>query len=168
VATFNAGTVLERLDYDFSALAGPPNNIRELAEAKGTIREPTSLQVQAYLQASAREMQRLRREARAAVADAETADAAGEAAEPGPDATDAQLAALASADAKKGDATRRREAAMFSKLCSGDPSTEILLLLPHRIMAAFVEWLMKEVMDPEAVTGAGSPPLAIVRSPAAG
>lgn len=175
MAVFNAGTILESLDYDFTALAGSPNNICGLAEAKGTIREPTSLQVQAFMQASAREMQRLRREARAAVADSESAADDGTAAGNGTgepagdgDVTDEQLAVLADADAKRGSAARRREAAMYSKLCSGEPSADVLLLLPHRIMAEFGRWLVKEVMDPEAVTGAGSPHLQMVRSPAAG
>lgn len=176
MAAFNAASILESLDWDFTSLAEPPNGITELAGAKGTTPEPTSLQVQAFLQASAREMQRLRRDARAAVAAEEAKEAAAAEAreagetppEPPPDATGAELAVLADADAKRGIATRKREAAMFSKLCSGNPSTEILLLLPHRVMEAWCGWLMKEVMDPEAVTGAGSPQLQIVRSPAAG
>lgn len=168
MAVFNAGSILEPLDYDFTAMAGPPNNIRELAEAKGTIKEPTSLQVQAYMQASAREMQRIRREARAVVEAAEK-EQDGEAPDPGADdATDSQLAAVADRDVKRSEAARKREAAMVSKLCSGDPSTETLLLLPHRIANEFGKWLVQEVLDPEAVTGAGTPHLQMVRSPAAG
>jgi hypothetical protein len=165
VATFNAGTVLESLDFDFTAMAEPPNSIAELADAKGTIKEPTALQVQTYMQSLAREMQRQRREARAALAAAEKAEADGT--EP-PDETDEQLTVLADADKKKADAARRREAAMVSRLCSGFPGTEMLLLLPHRIANEFGAWLIKEVTDPEAVTGAGSPHLQMVRSPAAG
>lgn len=163
MATFNAASILEPLDYDFTALANHPNNIRELADAKGTTPEPTSERVQAFLQASAREMQRLRREARAAVADAETGKD-----DPAGDASDAELAAVAGTDAKRGTEARKREAAMYSRLCSGDPSAATLLKLPHRHMAAWCGWLLKEVMDPEAVTGDGTPHLQMVRSPAAG
>jgi len=166
MAVFNAASVLEALDYDFTDLAGPPNNIAGLAEAKGTIPEPTERQVRQFLQSSAREMQRIQRQARKAVADAEAKNGEGEPAEAAAD--DAGLAVLADVDMRAADATRRRDAEILAKLCSGQPSAEILMLLPHRIYKAFSEWLLKEVLDPEAVTGAGKPPLAIVRSPAAG
>jgi hypothetical protein len=165
VATFNAASILEPLGYDFSSLAGEPNNIKELAGATGVTPEPTSLQVQAFFQASAREMRRLQREARKALADAE---AAGESGKPVPEPTDAELAAQARAEEKRAEASRRRQATMVSKLCSGNPSAEILMKLPHRVSQAYGEWLVGEINDPEAVTGAGKPPLAIVRSPAAG
>lgn len=170
MAAFNAASIVEDLDYDFTAMAGHPNYIKELAEAKGTIREPTALQVRNYWQASAKEMQRIRREAEKAVA---AGNAGGDAPEPPgtedePDDEPDGLDLVADADPKAAQAIRGRDAANLSKLCSGDPSTEILLALPHRIYLKFAEWLMKEVTDPEAVTGAGSPPLQIVRSPAAG
>lgn len=165
MATFNAASILEPLDYDFTSLAGEPNNISELADARGTTPEPSSPQVQAFFQASAREVQRVQREARKALADAEAAEASGE---PVPEPTDAELAAQDKAEEKRAEASRRRQAAMVSKLCSGNPSAEILMKLPHRMASAYGEWLVGEINDPEAVTGAGRPPLAIVRSPVAG
>ena len=148
-------------------MAGHPNNIRELAEAKGTIREPTALQVRQYFQATAKEMQRMRREARKAVAGEKAADAAGPPGagdgpdEPGGEVPD-EVDEVADADPKAADATRRRDAMRISKLCSGDPSTEILLALPMRVYLKFGEWLLGEITDPEAVTGAGSPHLRMI------
>jgi hypothetical protein len=165
MASFDAGGVVEPLDYDFTAMAAAPHNITGLAGVKGTIREPTTVQVQTWLTANAKEMQRLRQEAGDAPpepapdADPELPDAA---------VTDALLAKLAEVDPKKVQAARLRQAKIYSALCSGEPTPEHLALLPHRIMNAFADWISKEVLDPEAVTGAGKPPLQIVRSSAAG
>jgi hypothetical protein len=160
VASFDSGTVIEALDYTLEKF---------VPGCKGTIREPTSVQVQAFLTANAKEMQRLRREA--GVEPPAVEPPAGDA--PAADAdhaliTDELLAKLAAVDPKKVEAAKRREAKNFSDLCSGEPSADDLMKLPHRIMLKFAEWLTGEVMSPEAVTGAGRPQLEIVRSSAAG
>lgn len=164
---FDAGGIVGALDYDFTALAGAPNNIRGLADAKGTIREPTSLQLQQFMQASAKEMQRIQRQARKAVADSAARDAGDGTGDGAPD-DDAGVTAMADVDIKAANAARKRDAENLSRLCSGDPGAETLLLLPHRIKSAFSEWLLKEMMDPEVVTGAGAPPQQMARPPAAG
>lgn len=168
MGTFNAGTVLESLDYDFTDMAGEPNLIEGLAQAKGTIKEPTRLQFQQFMRDSAREHQRLIAEAQK---DAE-ADGDGSGSEEKGDSPADELAAIsagmARADMRKAETARKNDAAMLSKLCSGNPSTEILLLLPHRVYIAFSQWLYKELSDPEAVTGGGAPHLKMLKSPAAG
>jgi hypothetical protein len=174
MAAFNAASIVEPLDYDFTGMALAPNNIRELADVRGVIPEPSSVQVRRFMQASARELQRIQREA---------ADAAGKAGqgtgEPAEDAegADADIGAgdvadaielLAGADERAGEAARKRDAANVSKLCSGEISAETLMKLPFRIYRGFGKWLWEEITDPEAVTGAGKPHLQIARSPAAG
>jgi hypothetical protein len=169
MASFDAGGVVEPLDYDFTAMAAAPHSITGLAGVKGTIREPTSVQVQTWLTANAKEMQQLRQEGGAEQAGPKPESAADGAAElPDAAVTDALLAGLAEVDPKKVRAARLRQAKIYSALCSGEPTAEQLALLPHRIMNAFADWLSREVLDPEAVTGAGRPPLQIVRSSAAG
>lgn len=177
MGAFNAASILDPLDYDFSSLAGKPENISGLADAKGRIPEPSRKQVQQYMQASARELQRLQREAREA-ADAVEAKAKAGAEPEGAGSEEAGTEArhpvimltdgIAAADMRIADAAHKRDAAILSKLTSGEISTEILLLLPHRVYSAFSEWLVGEVMNPEAVTGAGTPHLTMLKSPAAG
>jgi len=143
--SFNAANVVDPLDYDFSAVPG-------LQDVKGTIKEPTSLQVQAYVNATRAEMVRLRRET--GVVDEEDADAV--------------LAALEKMDPARTVEAQKRSAEILSALCSGHPTGGQLMKLPHRVMHAFSEWLAKEVLDPEVVTGAGRPRLTSLPSSSAG
>jgi hypothetical protein len=152
MAGFDAGNVVEPLIYDFSALAEPPHLIKKLADVKGTIREPMPLQVQEYVNASRAQMVRLRRET--GVVDEEDADAV--------------LSALEKMDPARTMAEAKHSADILSALCSGHPTAAQLVLLPHRVMHAFGEWLAKEVLDPEAVTGAGRLRLTSLPSSSAG
>jgi hypothetical protein len=168
VASFDAGSVVEALDYTFEPF---------VPGCKGTIKEPTSVQLQAFLTANAKEMQRLRREAgddaAGGAADPTAGNEAGDGAPPD-DAvlasavSDKLLARIAETDPKKVEAAKLRQAKIFSALCSGEPSAADLLKLPHRQMSAFANWITDELMNPEAVTGDGTPHLQIVRSSAAG
>jgi hypothetical protein len=164
VAGFNAGNVVSPLDYDFSAMAEAPHNIKELAECKGVIAEPSSVQLQAFQTANAKELQRIRKEAGAPDGEDDAPDGAVSAGV----ISDALLARLADVDPKKVEAARLRQAKIYAAVCSGTPSAETLGFLPHRIMNAFAEWLSDELMNPEAKAGDGKPPLTIVRSSAAG
>jgi hypothetical protein len=160
VASFDAGTVIEALDYTLEPF---------VPGRKGTIREPTSVQVQAFLTANAKEMQRLRKEAGVEPPAGDGAAGEVQAADADPEMiSDELLAKLAAVDPKKVEAAQRRGARIYADLCSGEPSAEDLMKLPHRIMLKFAEWLMGEVMSPEAVTGAGRPHLTAVPSSAAG
>lgn len=49
-------------------------------------------------------------------------------------------------------------AEVYSKLCSGKPTTKQILGLPLRVRALFFQWLSQEVMSPEAVPAAGTQP----------
>lgn len=152
MASFNASTVVEALDYDFSGLAEPPHLIKGLAEVRGTVKEPTSKQVQAYVNASKREMARQRKE----IGDVDESDG------------DAVLAALDRMDDDRTLAAQKRSAEIVSALCSGHPTTAQLMLLPHRAMHLFGEWIANEVLNPEAVTGDGKAQVVPLRSSSAG
>ena len=161
MAGFDAGGIVEPLAYDFTAMAKPPHDIAGLANAKGTIREPTSLQVEKFLDTSRRDILRQRRE----LADQGLADTDGM-------TQDQILEAFAKIDpaaaAKRSAAARKRSAEILSALCSGEPSAATLLLLPHRIMLAFAEWLSGEVLSPEAAAGGGNGQVLSLQSRAAG
>jgi len=145
MAKFDAGNVVEALDYDFTAIPG-------LADVKGTIREPTSAQVQLYVNASRAELARMRREA--GVVD-----------ETDPEAV---IAALEKVSPERTVQAQKNNAEILSALCSGHPTGGQLMKLPHRVMHAFGEWLAREVLDPEALTGAGKAQVLPLRSSSAG
>ena len=152
MAGFDAGNVVAPLDFDFTAMAEKPHLIKGLADVKGTIKEPASAQVQLYVNASRAELARMRREA--GVVD-----------ETDPDAV---IAALEKINPERTAEAQRRNAEILSALCSGHPTVAQLMLLPHRVMHAFGEWLAREVLDPEALTGAGKAQVLPLRSSSAG
>jgi hypothetical protein len=152
MASFDASSVVEPLDYDFSGLAEPPHLIKGLADVRGVIREPTSKQVQAYVNASKREMARQRQE----IGDVDEQDA------------EAVIAALEKMDDDRTVAAQKRSAEIVSALCSGHPTVAQLMLLPHRVMHLFGEWIANEVLNPEAVTGDGKAQVLPLRSSSAG
>ena len=148
MAGFNAANIVEPLDYDFTAIKG-------LENVKGTIPEPTSLQVQTFLTASRKEADRNQRDL-GITGDAE-------------DMTKEQiLAVLDKASPSRTQAAKKREAEIFSDLCSGTPTAGQLLELPHRIMIEFAKWVTKEVLDPEVSTGGGGAQVVNLRSSSAG
>jgi len=152
MAKFDAGNVVESLDFDFTKLARGDDPIEGLANSKGTIREPTPLQVQEYANACQRQAARQRR-------DVGTVD---------PKDADAVLAAVDKMTPEKTEAEQRVSAEIISTLCSGNPSVAELMLLPHRAMNAFGDWIAKEVLDPEVLTGGGKAHLRSLKSSSAG
>ena len=111
--------------------------------------EPSSVQVQAFLNARRVELDRLQKEL-----------AGGE-----DETVEASVKRLSPQAAK---AARKRSAKIYADLCSGCPSAEELEEAPHRVYGAFVEWITKEVLDPEAGTGAGDAQVINLPSAAAG
>jgi hypothetical protein len=152
MVSFNAGSVVDPLDFDFSDMANAPHLIAGLADVKGTIREPTSLQVQAFANAQRRELVRQRQE----IGDVDEKDPV------------AVIAALEKMDDERTVAAQKRSAEILTALCSGKPTAAELILLPHRVMHMFGEWIAKEVLDPEASTGAGKAQVLPLRSSSAG
>lgn len=138
MASFTAAGIVEPLEYDFTAMARAPHLIAELAEAKGTIREPTTQQVQKFMNDLELERDRTRK----------LMDGLGDE----PDVADV----VARRSPEMVDESVAHNSEIVSALCSGTPSAEHLRMLPHRIMSLFTDWITGQVLNPEAVTGAGS------------
>ena len=102
------------------------------------IPEPSTLQVQAFMNAQRGERGRLRKEL-AEIPDDEPLEMTLE--RLGPEQTEAAV---------------KRNAEMYAALCSGIPSVEELAAMKHRPFAAFASWVSEEILNPEAVTGAGN------------
>src|ERR1035441_5376005 len=145
MAGFSAANIVEPLDY----------SLKTFVEIEGTTTEPTSLQVQTFLTASRKEADRNQRDLGI------TGD--------GEDMTREQiLAVLDKASPARTQAAKKREAEIFSDLCSGTPSAADLLKLPHRIMIEFAKWITSEVLDPEASPGGGGAQVVNLPSSSAG
>jgi hypothetical protein len=136
--TFDAASVVESLDWDFTA-AG--------VKAKGTIPEPSDAVIGRFLEG----LKTLYSEAQ---------DTLGM--NIGGDATaDEMLEAISSLT---GDAFVKfmdKTAELFAELCGSSPSKAQLLALPLRVRAKFYGWVQVEVVSPEAGPGGGT---AVVRS----
>lgn len=139
---FVADGIVEPLDFD----------LNPYTDVKGTITEPTSLQVQAFQTAVAKEMARGRRELGIGGDEKMT--------------NDKFIEFLGKIDPERTKAEVKRQAEIHSALCSGKPTAAQLQKLPHRIMAAFSKWLSEELLTPEASAGAGN--VTPIRSKAAG
>jgi hypothetical protein len=164
MAGFDASSIVEPLKWSFAKLAELPPvgcGIKELANVEGVIREPTSLQVEKFMDTSRRDILRQRRE----LADQGLADTDSM-------TQDEILEAFAKIDpaaaAKRSAAARKRSAEILSALCSGEPTSAQLLLLPHRILIAFAEWITGEVLSPEVAAGGGNGQVLNLPSRAAG
>jgi len=133
MAGFDAGAAVEPLHC----------KLKPFADFEADIPEPSSVQVQQFLNDQRRELEEIRKRIEEAAA---SEDPGGGDAKASPkDPTAAQV--------KK---DRRRGAEMYSAVCSGTPPAEILEQLPHRVFAAFANWISEEFLNPEAVTGAGN------------
>jgi hypothetical protein len=151
MAGFTAAGIVEPLDYDFTAIPG-------FAEFKGTIKEPSQPQVATYLKAARDEVKRITD----SVNSADDGDASGGT------GVVAMLADMSFRAESLGPEALKRQAQFISALCSGSPSAAQLQKIPHRFMVAFVQWLSKEVLDPEAAAGAGNAQVLNLPSAAAG
>ena len=143
MAAFNAGTVVEALEWTFEPFV----------HASGVIREPNDEQIKAYLA----DVKKMGEEIRAKIPDA-------------PDGTDpaSLMAALEDLDLDSVAALTEKMAGIISALCSGEPNRETILALPPRRRTMFYGWLQAEVMSPEAAPGGGSAQVRTLRSAAAG
>ena len=140
--TFDAGDVVESLDWDFSK-----SKIASLKTAKGTIPEPTDAAIGRFLDG----LKKLYEESQKSL----TADM------PDNATPEQMLDALAQLTGDAFVKFMADTAALFAGLCSGKPSAEQLLALPMRVRVKFYAWVQQEVVNPEAVTGGGT---AVVRS----
>ena len=143
MAAFNAGTVVEGLDWTFEPFV----------HASGTIREPNDEQIAAYLA----DVKAIGQEVREKVPDAPE----------GSNPADL-MAALENLDLGQVAELTGKMAGIMAALCSGDPSKETILALPPRRRTMFYGWLQAEVMSPEAAPGGGNAQVRTLRSAAAG
>lgn len=137
---FVGAEIAEPLAYDFSPANAPGTG------QSGVIREPTDKQIITFQKAFRREMLQAAR-------DLGVAQKAKDVAEMDPDEF---LAALEKTNLDNSEATVKRQAKLFSDLCSGDPSTADLLKVPLRMRLGFYRWLQGEILNPEAGAGAGT------------
>jgi hypothetical protein len=149
MAGFNAATVVEALDYTFEPF---------VPGCHGTIKEPSDEQIAEFMDA----MKALFAEGSQAGLKELKRDSQGT---PDPEAMLAGLDALSPADTV---AMMKKMNAIFAALCSGKPTAIQIGKLPLRRRAAFFAWLQREVVSPEAGTGAGNGQLIRLPSAAAG
>jgi hypothetical protein len=133
---FNAGTVVEPLDYDFRT-KDAPNAIH------GVIKEPTDRQIADYMSGIKKLTTELKADLPASLTTA------------GADIADL-FNAVDDLDPEFIIKFHEAMAGLFAQLCSGDPSQKDILALPIRIRVMFYGWLQQEVMSPEAAPGGGS------------
>jgi hypothetical protein len=129
---FDAGSIAEALDYDFTAY---------VKGAEGTVPEPTDEQIGIFLD----EVQAVTREAQDLV--------------PGDiDMSDAAAVLDAMNHLNPGDFVRltSKMSGIYAKLCSNHPTEKQIQGLPMRVRRLFFNWIQEQVMNPEAVTGDGS------------
>jgi len=132
MGSFNASSVVEPLDYNFT----------KYGAGKGVIKEPTDEQLFEFTKASIV----LARSIRKLAPDLEDDASEEEVLEAWEDVnSSAQVAE-----------TARREAEIFADLCSGKPSADDLMKLPRRLRAAFYRWINGEVVNPEDAADDGT------------
>jgi hypothetical protein len=139
VSKFDAATVLDALEYDFTRYGG----------SKGEIPEPSDKQLLAFMKSLAETMQQaFSREAKTPEGNAVRLQVV----------TDQKPSEIfnALADLTNEEMLENQRPMMeaISKLCSGTPSVEEIFMVPFRRRMLFVAWLLKE-LNPEAA-GAGS------------
>jgi hypothetical protein len=129
--SFDAGTVVEALEFTFEPF---------VKGCKGVIAEPSDTQIAAFLES----IKKITAQAKSAL----PADvAAGSPA--------ALMDAAEDLDPEQAVKLMHDMARAYAGLCSGFPSAEQILGLSMRRRQGFYMWLMTEVMNPEAVPGAG-------------
>jgi len=145
MAKFDAGSVVDPLEYDFTTVTGYKHRT-----AKGTIPEPSEEKIAAFLTSL-----------RDTMKDTNGADV---------DLTDPSvfLAQLDQYDPDKFLSLYRSISVACAELCSGHPTAQQISDLPLRIRMQFFKWLFGEVMSPEAKTGAGIAEVTPLRSAVAG
>src|SRR5581483_4983800 len=131
MAQFDAASVVEPLDYDFT----------HFRAGKGTIKEPSDEQIRLF------GIQQVIQQRKIVQASPDLDD----------DATvDDRLAAIEKAGQSEALVSYAAdEAAAYADLCSGKPSVAELLKLPPRVRNAFYKWLRDEI-NPEAEAGGGT------------
>jgi len=152
---FNAGTVTEPMDWDFTAFGTPDD--------KGTVPEPTIEQADLFqqqyvsllqtlmsIQQNARIEGAVENANRAHAAITELADALPTGAAPRTPIDDLDAWAQESRIPKE-EAQRVNDEMIriCAEICSGSPNEAQIRLLPSRPFRAFMAWLMEQISDPK-------------------
>jgi hypothetical protein len=144
--TFDAGDVVESLDWDFTK-AG--------VKAKGTIPEPTDAQIGDFLDG----LKKLYTDVQGSGLAPEIQEHA---------TPEQMMEALAGVTGEAYVEFMAKIAGLFADLCSGKPGKDNLLALPMRVRVKFYGWVQSEVVSPEAGTGGGMAAVRALPSAAAG
>jgi len=145
VPAFDAADIAEPLEYSFCMC--PKGKCKGLptCEIAGVVKEPTDKQIAAFQAAMRKEMLQAAREMVGVEAQKDVADMS----------PDEFLVVLERTDPAESEATLKRQAKIYSDLCTGKPSLTQLLQVPFRVRIAFFRWLAEEVTNPEGGAGAG-------------
>jgi hypothetical protein len=152
MAGFDAGAVVEPLDYDFTTIKAISDDVRAvLQNAKGTIREPSDAAVQRLI--------------RSQLAAAREIGITPETVDPTDQKAMVELArAVAKQPEEKISQMSGRMVGAAAELCDGAPTLEEIQALPQRIQNAFIAWLIGTLTNPEFAAGGTKPSLAVVRA----
>lgn len=153
MAGFDAGNVVEPMDWDFTKFGG----------GKGTIPEPSDVEMERFLRKYRTLMGAVRDEALASVEQAEQeAKAEAEGARRGVTLEEArQLMAEIDLTDEGSEFARRVSEQMLDivvGITKGSPSREQISALPNRIRGAFFGWLVGQLTDPDFVQAADTRP----------
>lgn len=146
---FDAGGVVEPLEYDFTTVKGYPDK-----KAKGTIPEPTDEQITTFIGELRDEMQKAG--SIAGGIDLDMSDPA------------TFFSQLDSYEPSKLLGVFQGIAQAYANLCSGQPSVQQITALPLRVRVKFFVWMQEEVVSPEAGSGGGIAVVTPLRPAAAG
>jgi hypothetical protein len=130
MAKFNSGEVIEALDYDLTAHAGP----------LGTVPEPTDAAI-------IRLYKRVREEVTKEI------EAFGVTLQEDVQSPEALLELMGSFDEEKVLKASEIMIDIFAELCAGSPTKPQLVALPFRVRNAFFAWLMGELNPPGSSAG---------------
>lgn len=137
MAGFDAGTQVEPLDYNFDTIATMyPGRYPLLENVQGTTDEPSD-----------EDVQKLQRRMRAA-----TKDLIPEGIDP-----DDKIALVKATRDLPEDAFRTAEAAILdaiADLTAGKPSRDQIAALPFRVRRKYIQWVQRQLMDPEGSNAA--------------
>jgi hypothetical protein len=155
MAVFDAGGIVEPLDYDFTHF---------IDGYSGTIKEPADNQIVQFTRDQLAEQMLMDRTAPGLP---DLAEATGRLGSADLAADEWMTRAAERLGSEEFAGAAKRTAKIYSDLCSGKPSTAALMKLPPRVRVRFYNWL-KDELSPEAGAGGGSAQVIRLPSSAAG
>lgn len=164
MAAFNAETVVEPMDWDFTKYGG----------GKGTIPEPSDIEVERFLKKYQLLVTQTLMAAQIKAADQLDGVIEQERAKrPKPDGEQAEdepaklltlqesievMSRIDSDELLSSPEAAEALVGLFASICKGSPSKDQILLLPHRIRGAFYGWVMGQLTNPDFSAAVGTRP----------